>query len=165
MFVLILIRESSAIYICKHLLEEGAHLNIYDPKVKKEQIIRYSIICSALCKWVCVYAYMYMIQVIQYMLCFVYICVSVSMSVCMWERERRKSKYEVIQYSALHYAFGFVLFFLGGEGEQETARSIRFSFALCVFMNECHNIHCSAFIPCKWTIVRSSTIQLENNDF
>jgi len=26
-------RESPAIYICKYLLEEGAHLNIYDPKV------------------------------------------------------------------------------------------------------------------------------------
>ncbi|XP_076445963.1 UDP-glucose 6-dehydrogenase-like isoform X2 [Babylonia areolata] len=33
-------RESSAIYICQHLLEEGAHVNIYDPKVKREQIIR-----------------------------------------------------------------------------------------------------------------------------
>ncbi|KAL8559568.1 hypothetical protein ACOMHN_018731 [Nucella lapillus] len=33
-------RESSAIYICQHLLEEGAHINIYDPKVKKDQIIR-----------------------------------------------------------------------------------------------------------------------------
>ena len=34
-------RESSAIYICEHLLEEGAHVNIYDPKVKKEQILRW----------------------------------------------------------------------------------------------------------------------------
>lgn len=33
-------RESSAIYICQHLLEEGAHVNIYDPKVKREQIMR-----------------------------------------------------------------------------------------------------------------------------
>ncbi|XP_070196953.1 UDP-glucose 6-dehydrogenase-like isoform X1 [Littorina saxatilis] len=33
-------RESSAIYICQHLLEEGAHINIYDPKVKKEQILK-----------------------------------------------------------------------------------------------------------------------------
>ncbi|KAK7465228.1 hypothetical protein BaRGS_00037598 [Batillaria attramentaria] len=33
-------RESSAIYICKYLLEEGAHLNIYDPKVKRETILR-----------------------------------------------------------------------------------------------------------------------------
>lgn len=33
-------RESSAIYICKYLLEEGAHINIYDPKVKKEQIMK-----------------------------------------------------------------------------------------------------------------------------
>ncbi|XP_023240910.1 UDP-glucose 6-dehydrogenase-like [Centruroides sculpturatus] len=32
-------RESAAIYICKHLLEEGAHLSIYDPKVHKNQII------------------------------------------------------------------------------------------------------------------------------
>lgn len=33
-------RESPAIYICKHLLDEGAHLCIYDPKVPKEQIYR-----------------------------------------------------------------------------------------------------------------------------
>ncbi|EEC11659.1 UDP-glucose dehydrogenase, putative [Ixodes scapularis] len=32
-------RESPAIYVCKHLLEEGAFLNIYDPKVPKQQII------------------------------------------------------------------------------------------------------------------------------
>ncbi|UYV64371.1 UGDH [Cordylochernes scorpioides] len=32
-------RESSAIYICRYLLEEGAALNIYDPKVPKEQIL------------------------------------------------------------------------------------------------------------------------------
>ncbi len=31
-------RDSSAIQICKNLLEEGAKLEIYDPKVKKEQI-------------------------------------------------------------------------------------------------------------------------------
>lgn len=32
-------RESAAIYVAKFLLEEGAHLAIYDPKVPKEQII------------------------------------------------------------------------------------------------------------------------------
>lgn len=32
-------RESPAIYISKHLLEEGANLHIYDPKVPKQQII------------------------------------------------------------------------------------------------------------------------------
>ena len=32
-------RESPAISICKDLLEEGCFLSIYDPKVKKEQII------------------------------------------------------------------------------------------------------------------------------
>ncbi|KFM60973.1 UDP-glucose 6-dehydrogenase, partial [Stegodyphus mimosarum] len=32
-------RESPAIYICQHLLEEGANLNIYDPKVPEQQII------------------------------------------------------------------------------------------------------------------------------
>ncbi|XP_030068983.1 UDP-glucose 6-dehydrogenase [Microcaecilia unicolor] len=32
-------RESSSIYICKYLMEEGARLNIFDPKVKKEQIL------------------------------------------------------------------------------------------------------------------------------
>lgn len=32
-------RESPAIYICRHLMEEGAYLNIYDPKVQKQQII------------------------------------------------------------------------------------------------------------------------------
>lgn len=31
-------RDSSAIHICKNLLEEGARLDIYDPKVTKEQI-------------------------------------------------------------------------------------------------------------------------------
>ncbi|XP_064481623.1 UDP-glucose 6-dehydrogenase-like [Ornithodoros turicata] len=32
-------RESAAIYICRQLVEEGAHLNIYDPKVPEEQIL------------------------------------------------------------------------------------------------------------------------------
>lgn len=32
-------RESSSIYICKYLMEEGAKLEIYDPKVEKEQIL------------------------------------------------------------------------------------------------------------------------------
>ncbi|CAG0893607.1 unnamed protein product [Darwinula stevensoni] len=32
-------RESSAIYICRHLLEEGAQIHIYDPKVQEESII------------------------------------------------------------------------------------------------------------------------------
>ena len=31
-------RESSAIYICKLLLDEGAYLNILDPKVEEDQI-------------------------------------------------------------------------------------------------------------------------------
>jgi UDPglucose 6-dehydrogenase len=29
-------RESPAIYVATHLLAEGAHLHIYDPKVKSE---------------------------------------------------------------------------------------------------------------------------------
>eukprot|EP00063_Salmo_salar_P066460 XP_014041295.1 PREDICTED: UDP-glucose 6-dehydrogenase-like [Salmo salar] len=32
-------RESSSIYISKYLMDEGAKLHIYDPKVLKEQII------------------------------------------------------------------------------------------------------------------------------
>jgi UDPglucose 6-dehydrogenase len=41
-------RESSAIYLCKYLLEEGAHLHIYDPKVTKKQILwELSQICDA----------------------------------------------------------------------------------------------------------------------
>lgn len=32
-------RESSAKYICRHLLNENAHLNIYDPKVPKNRIL------------------------------------------------------------------------------------------------------------------------------
>lgn len=32
-------RESPAIYISKYLLDEGAKLNIFDPKVSKEQIM------------------------------------------------------------------------------------------------------------------------------
>ena len=31
-------RESAAIYVCKLLLDEGANLNIVDPKVDEEQI-------------------------------------------------------------------------------------------------------------------------------
>ena len=31
-------RESAAIYISRHLLDEGAILSIYDPKVTQEQI-------------------------------------------------------------------------------------------------------------------------------
>jgi len=33
-------RESPAIYICQHLLEEGAGIVIYDPKVKEEQVFQ-----------------------------------------------------------------------------------------------------------------------------
>ncbi|XP_062443121.1 UDP-glucose 6-dehydrogenase-like isoform X3 [Rhea pennata] len=33
-------RESSSIHISKYLMDEGAHLYIYDPKVKKEQIMQ-----------------------------------------------------------------------------------------------------------------------------
>ena len=33
-------RESPAIYVCQQLLDEGAKLSIYDPKVNKAQIIR-----------------------------------------------------------------------------------------------------------------------------
>uniref|UniRef100_A0A2K6JWU7 UDP-glucose 6-dehydrogenase n=2 Tax=Rhinopithecus TaxID=542827 RepID=A0A2K6JWU7_RHIBE len=32
-------RESSSIYISKYLMDEGAHLHIYDPKVPREQIV------------------------------------------------------------------------------------------------------------------------------
>lgn len=32
-------RESPAIYITKHLLDEGAHLSIHDPKVTRDQVI------------------------------------------------------------------------------------------------------------------------------
>lgn len=32
-------RESSSIYISKYLMDEGAKLFIYDPKVLKEQIV------------------------------------------------------------------------------------------------------------------------------
>ncbi len=35
-------RESSSIYICKHLLDEGARLAIYDPKVPPETIYRFA---------------------------------------------------------------------------------------------------------------------------
>ncbi|XP_053398921.1 UDP-glucose 6-dehydrogenase-like isoform X2 [Mercenaria mercenaria] len=33
-------RESAAIYVVKYLLEEGAHIRIYDPKVETEQMFR-----------------------------------------------------------------------------------------------------------------------------
>ena len=32
-------RESSSIYISKYLMDEGAHLHIYHPKVPREQIV------------------------------------------------------------------------------------------------------------------------------
>ncbi len=34
-------RESPAIYVCKYLLEEGANLHIYDPKVRIKNHICY----------------------------------------------------------------------------------------------------------------------------
>ena len=35
----IVFRESATIYICKYLMDEGAKIHIYDPKVEHEQII------------------------------------------------------------------------------------------------------------------------------
>src|SRR4051812_44349545 len=35
----IVYRESSAIYLCKHLMDENARLCIYDPKVSRRQIM------------------------------------------------------------------------------------------------------------------------------
>ena len=32
-------RESAAIYVAQHLMEEGAKLSIYDPKVPQEQVL------------------------------------------------------------------------------------------------------------------------------
>jgi UDPglucose 6-dehydrogenase len=32
-------RESAAIYICKYLMDEGAKLHIYDPKVEEKQLM------------------------------------------------------------------------------------------------------------------------------
>lgn len=32
-------RESAAIYVAKHLMDEGARLHIYDPKVEHSQIL------------------------------------------------------------------------------------------------------------------------------
>ena len=37
-------RESPAINICKKLIEEGAFLKIYDPKVKEHQIIKEEVV-------------------------------------------------------------------------------------------------------------------------
>lgn len=34
-------RESASIYICKYLLEEGARVTIYDPKVEEQQVYLY----------------------------------------------------------------------------------------------------------------------------
>jgi len=33
-------RESAAIYVSKYLIEEGAQVRIYDPKVESGQILR-----------------------------------------------------------------------------------------------------------------------------
>ena len=35
---LLLDRESASIYVCKYLMDEGARITVYDPKVEKEQI-------------------------------------------------------------------------------------------------------------------------------
>ena len=32
-------RESASIYICKYLMDEGARITVYDPKVEKDQIL------------------------------------------------------------------------------------------------------------------------------
>ena len=32
-------RESASIYICKYLMDEGARITVYDPKVEKDQIM------------------------------------------------------------------------------------------------------------------------------
>ena len=32
-------RESASIYICKYLMDEGARITVYDPKVEKDQIV------------------------------------------------------------------------------------------------------------------------------
>ena len=32
-------RESASIYVCKYLMDEGARITVYDPKVEKDQII------------------------------------------------------------------------------------------------------------------------------
>jgi UDPglucose 6-dehydrogenase len=32
-------RESAAIYVADHLIEDGAHIHVYDPKVKAGQIV------------------------------------------------------------------------------------------------------------------------------
>jgi len=32
-------RESASIYICKYLMDEGARITVYDPKVEKDQVI------------------------------------------------------------------------------------------------------------------------------
>ena len=33
-------RESAAIYVADHLIEDGAHIHVYDPKVHKDQIVK-----------------------------------------------------------------------------------------------------------------------------
>ncbi len=32
-------RESPAIYVCKYLMEEGANIAVYDPKVEHDQML------------------------------------------------------------------------------------------------------------------------------
>ena len=44
-------RESPAIYICKKLIEEGAYLKIYDPKVNNAQI-SIDLNENKSCKWI-----------------------------------------------------------------------------------------------------------------
>ena len=41
--LIIFCRESCAIYVASYLLEEGANVAIYDPKVEEKQIIRYDL--------------------------------------------------------------------------------------------------------------------------
>lgn len=33
-------RESAAIYVCKYLMDEGANIRIYDPKVTEKKVFR-----------------------------------------------------------------------------------------------------------------------------
>ena len=38
-FACVFDRESASIYVCKYLMDEGARITVYDPKVEKDQII------------------------------------------------------------------------------------------------------------------------------
>jgi UDP-glucose 6-dehydrogenase len=50
-------RESAAISVCQRLVDERAHLDIYDPKVEESQVCIYFTCISPICAYLFAYRY------------------------------------------------------------------------------------------------------------